>query len=150
MSATNSGVYTVVSSRPGLVVLTDGSRLVLRVVIVGARYVGFSPFGGANFAVKTAGGVASLHVPEELVEAVRNKPLAPPDKPPQEGWELVDIESQEPAWEEIELPVGDKRYRIRVSGEAAMVSRNTSYRTDMGEPLYLVFWSTKIMWKPVG
>jgi len=141
-------VYRVVSSKPGIVVLADGSKLTLRVVVVGVKYVGFSPFGGVNFAVKTAGGVATLHVPDELKNNVRSKPLAPPDKPPEEGWELIDIQSQESATEEVDVEVNDKKYRIVVVGEASMVSRNMNYKTDVDEPLYSVHWSIKIQWKP--
>jgi len=70
-------MYRVVLSRPGVVRLADGSALILRVAVVGVKYAGFSPFGGANFAVKTTGGVAALSVPEELRERVRDKPLSP-------------------------------------------------------------------------
>jgi len=143
-------VYRVTLSKPGIVALADGSKLILRVVIVGVKYVGFSPFGGVNFAVKTAGGVASLYVPDELKNYVKDKPLSPPDKPPEEGWELVDIQSQEPAVEEVEVEVNDKKYKIKVLGEASMVSRNMNYKTDVGEPLYWVHWGIKIQWKSVG
>ena len=58
-------VYRVVLSKPGIVSLADGSKLVLRVVVVGVKYSGFSPFGGVNFVVKPAGGVSSLFVPDK-------------------------------------------------------------------------------------
>ena len=144
------GVYSVVLSKPGIVVLADGSKLVLRVVVVGVKHVGFSPFGGVNFVVKTVGGVASLYVPEELRDSVKDKPLSPPDRPPEDGWELVDIQSQEPAVEEVEVEVGGRKYRVKVLAEASMVSRNMKYRTDVGEPLYWVYWSIKVQWKPLG
>ncbi len=143
-------VYRVVQSKPGVITLSDGTKLVLRVVIVGVKHTGFSPFDRVNFAVKTAGGVASLYVPSELKEKVKDRPLSPPDGLPREGWELIDIQSQEPAMEEVEVEVEGKRYRVRVVGEASMVARNTSYRTDMGEPLYFVHWSIKIQWRSVG
>jgi len=143
-------VYCVILSKPGIVTLADGSKLVLRVVVVGVKYVGFSPFGGVNFAVKTAGGVSSLYVPDELKNNVKDKPLSPPDRLPEDGWELINIQSQEPATEEVEVEVEGKKYRIKVVGEASMVSRNINYRTDMNEPLYWVHWSVKIQWKPVG
>jgi len=131
---------------PGIVTLADGSKLVLRVVIVGVKHVGFSPFGGVNFTIKTAGGIASLYVPDELKNKVKDKPLTPPDKPPEDGWELIDIQSQEPAIEEVE----GKKYRIKVLAEASMVSRNMNYKTDVGEPLYWVHWNVKTQWKPSG
>jgi len=142
--------YRVILSKPGIVALADGSKLVLRVVIVGVKYVGFSPFGGVDFAVKTAGGVATLYVPDELKNYVKDKPLSRGDKPPKEGWELVDIQSQEPAIEEVEVEVNDKKYKIKVVGEASMVSRNMNYKTDGNEPIYWVHWGVKIQWKSVG
>lgn len=143
------GIYNVVLSKPGIVTLADGSKLVLRVVIVGVKHVGFSPFGGVNFTIKTAGGIASLYVPDELKNKVKDKPLTPPDKPPEDGWELIDIQSQEPAIEEVEVEVEGKKYRIKVLAEASMVSRNMNYKTDVGEPLYWVHWNVKTQWKPL-
>jgi len=78
-------MYRVALSRPGIVRLADGSTLILRVAVVGVKYACFSPFGGANFAVKTTGGVAAISVPEELREHVRDKPLSPSDRLPQDG-----------------------------------------------------------------
>ena len=140
-------IYRVVLSKPGVVVLADGTKLILRVVVVGVKYVGFSPFNGVNFAVKTTGGVATLYVPDELKDRVKDKPLAPPDRPPEDGWELIDIQSHEPAIEEVEIEVGERRYRVTVVGEPSMVSRNMNYRTDMGEPLYWVHWNVKVRWR---
>ena len=54
----------MVSSNPGIIELADDSVLILRIAIVGVKYAGFSPFGGANFIVKTVGGVFTLSVPE--------------------------------------------------------------------------------------
>lgn len=143
-------VYRVVLSKPGIVSLADGSKLVLRVVVVGVKYSGFSPFGGVNFVVKPAGGVSSLFVPDKLKNDVKDKPFSPPDRPPEEGWELIDVQGQEPAVEEVEVEADGRKYRVRVLGEASMVSRNMSYRTDVGEPLYWVYWSIKIQWRPSG
>ncbi len=143
-------IYKVVSSKPGVVVLADGSKLILRAVIVGVKYTGVSPFGGVNFTIKTAGGVSSLYVPAELKERIRDRPLFAPDKFPEEGWELVNIERQDPAVEEIEVIVREKRYHIEVLATASMVSRNMNYKTDIDEPLYWVAWSTSIRWWLVG
>ena len=145
-----ANVYSVVLSKPGTVKLADGSVLILRVVIVGVKHIGFSPFGGVNLAVKTAGGVATLSVPKELKERVKDKPLSPSDRPPQDGWELVDIQEQEPAEEEVEVSIGSSKYRVGVLGEATMVSRNMNFRTDLNEPLYWVHWNVKVKWKPIG
>jgi len=143
-------MYRVTLSKPGIIRLADGSTLILRVAIVGVKYIGFSPFGGVNFIVKTTGGVTTLSVSEELRERVREKPLSPLDKLPQDGWELVDILEQEPAYEAVEVDVGSDRYVVEVLGEATMVSRNMNYRTNSDEPLYWVSWNVKIRWRPVG
>lgn len=140
-------VYHVVLSKPGIVVPADGSKLILRVVIVGIKSVGFSPFGGINFIVKTAGGVVTSYVPDELKNSVKDKPLSPPDKLPEDGWELIDIQNQEPAVEEAEVEVEGKKYKIKVLAEASMISRNMNYKTDIGEPIYWVHWAVKIQWK---
>lgn len=142
-------VFSVVSSRPGIIRLGDGAVLVLRIAVAGVRNIGFSPFGGVNFAVKTVGGVASLFVPDELKERVRDKPFAPLSKLASEGWEIVDIAEQEPAEEEVRVRVGDRYYTVSVAAEAVMVSRNMNYRTEFNEPLYSVQWSVKVRWKPV-
>lgn len=64
--------------------------------------------------------------------------------------ELVNIERQDPAVEEIEVMVREKRYHIEVLATASMVSRNMNYKTDIDEPLYWVAWSTSIRWWLVG
>jgi len=143
-------MYRVVQSKPGVIKLADGTTLALRVAVVGVKNVGFSPFGGVNLAVKTAGGVIALSVPEELRERVREKPLSPPDRLPQDGWELMDIQYQEPAQEVVEVDIDNSKYSVEVLSEATMVSRNTNYRTDSDEPIYWVSWSIKIRWKPIG
>ncbi len=56
----------------------------------------------------------------------------------------MNIARQEPAEEEVELDVDDRRHRVKVIGEASMASRNTSYKTQLGEPLYWVQWSVKV------
>lgn len=139
--------YRVVSSKPGIIELGDGSKLILRIVVVGVKYAGFSPFGGVNFMVKTAGGVASLHIPDELMAMVKDKPLYAGGELPRDGWELVDIERSEPSMEEVEVEAMGRRYRVTVMGEASMASRNLSYRSDAGEPLYWVSWGVRVRWK---
>jgi len=143
-------VYRVVLSKPGIIRLADGSVLILRVAVVGVKHAGFSPFGGVNFTVKTTGGVIAISIPEELRERVRDKPFSPLDKLPQDGWELVDVQEQEPAQEVVEVDIDNKRYVVEVLGEATMVSRNMYYRADSDEPLYWVSWSVKIKWRPMG
>jgi len=132
----------------GLITLADGTILKLKVTIIDIRESGFSPFGGVNFDIKSAGGVATQSVPGELREAVKDKPLAPPE-PPREGWELVDIVRQEPAIVEEVVKSSKGLFKVRVEAEATMVARNMLYRTIHNEPVYWVTWVNKVSWKPV-
>jgi len=141
-------MYRVLQSRPGIIKLVDGAELILRVAVVGVKNMGFSPFGGVNLVVKTTGGIIALSIPEELRVRAREKPVAPPDKLPLDGWELVEIKEQEPAQEIVEVDVDNGTYVVEVLGEAVMVSRNTNYRTDSDEPLYWVIWNVKTKWRP--
>jgi len=141
---------SIVKSGFGRITLADGSKLVLRVAIVSVSMMpGSSPFGGVNLAVKTAGGVAIEELPEELKKAVADKPVVPPWLAPPDGWEYVDIVSQEPAFEEVEVVIGGRRFIVRVESDAAMIARNLKYRSIEGEPFYAVNWVDKVRWKPV-
>jgi len=132
----------------GFIKLSDGAELKLRILIVDVKEVGFSPFGGVNFDVKTVGGVSTHRVSDELKKAVADRPLAPPE-PPMDGWEIVDIERQESAVAETVVDTSKGKFRVRVVAEAVMASRNMKYRSIHGEPLYWVSWVLKISWKPV-
>jgi len=116
-------------------------------MIVDAREAGFSPFGGVNIAVKAIGGISTLHVPEELKNAVKNKPMSP-RTPPKDGWEIVDIVKQEPAIDEHEINTSKGVYVVQVVGDPVMASRNLNYKTEFGEPIYWLHWVYKISWKP--
>jgi len=144
-----SGEQMVASSEAGTgyITLSDGTRLKLRILIVDVKEAGFSPFGGVNLDVKTVGGVSTVSVPDELKKAVVDKPLAPPE-PPMDGWELVDIDRQEPAVAEAVADTSRGRFRVRVVAEAVMVSRNMRYKNIHNEPIYWVSWALKISWKP--
>jgi len=83
-----------------------------------------------------------------LGEAVKDKPLVPPE-PPREGWELVDIVEQEPAIAEEVVNPSKGLFKVRVRAEATMVARNMLYRTIHNEPVYWVTWVNKVSWKPV-
>jgi len=117
----------------GLIKLSDGTELKLRILIVDVKELGFSPFGGINFDVRTVGGVSTVRVPDELKRAVADKPLAPPE-PPVDGWEILDIEKQEPAVAEAVVDTSKGKFRVKVVAEAVMVSRNMKYRSIHGEP----------------
>jgi len=131
----------------GLITLSDGTTLKLKVTIVDIKESGFSPFNGINFDVKLIGGIATQSVPENLREAVKDKPPAPPE-PPREGWELVDIVKQEPAIVEEVIKSSKGLFKVRVEAEATMVARNTLYRATSNEPYYWATWVYKVSWKP--
>jgi len=135
-------------SKAGIIKLSDGTVLKLRVFIIDVREAGFSPFAGIEFAVKTTGGISAHSVPEELKKAVINKPLAPSELP-KDGWEIIDIIEQEPAVVEEEVNTSKGRYKIKVVAEAVMASRNMKYRNRFNEPIYWVSWVLKISWKPI-
>ncbi len=65
----------------GLIKLSDGTVLKLKVFIVDIKEAGFSQYGGVNFDVSIVGGVSTQNVPEELKKAVASNPLAPPTTP---------------------------------------------------------------------
>ncbi len=140
----------VCSSKEGVIKLVDGAILKLRIAVVHAREAGFSPFAGVNIDVKAIGGVATLGVPEELKEKVKDKPLMPPSPGlPKDGWEIVDIKEQEPAMEEVIIDTSKGKFLVRVVAEATMVARNLDYKSTLGEPIYWVSWVWKISWKPI-
>lgn len=132
----------------GLVRLSDGTVLKLRVFIVDIKEAGFSPYGGVNFDVSIVGGVSTQNVPEELKKAVASKPLAPPQLPT-DGWEIVDIVEFRPAVVEENFKSSKGEFMIRVVAEPVMVSRNMNYRSIHNEPIYSVSWVAKISWRPV-
>jgi len=141
---------SIVKSGFGRITLADGTKLVLRVAIVNvSKLPGSSPFGGVNLAVRATGGVAIEELPEELKKAVADKPIVPPGMLPQDGWEYVDIVSQEPAFEEVEVVIDNRRFIVSLESEAVMVARNLKYRSVEGEPFYVVNWVDKVRWKPV-
>lgn len=140
MSSSGAGI--------GFIKLSDGTELKLRMLIIDVKELGFSPFGGINFDVKTVGGVATANVPEELKKIMINKPLTPPELP-QDGWGIIDIVEQKPAVAEEVVDTSKGKYKVMVVMDAVMVSRNMNYRTIHNEPVYWVSWVTKISWKPI-
>jgi hypothetical protein len=131
----------------GRIKLSDGAVLKLKILIVDVKESGFSPFGGVNFDAKVVGGITVESVPEDVKKLVMDKPLIPPELP-KEGWEVIDIVEQQPAeaWEVVQSSRGE--FIVRVIAEAVMASRNTSYRSIHGEPVYWVTWVYKVSWKP--
>lgn len=138
----------MVRQRLGRIELEDGTVLLLRIAIAGVKYLGPSPFCGANFGVKVLGGVSVLSVPDAIKESLRDKPVLPPgSKIPGDGWELISIKSQDPAYEEVRVTVDNHVYLVSVEAEVTMVSRNLNYRNEFGEPIYWVSWVNKIRWR---
>jgi len=137
-------------SSPGLgfITVSDGTVLKLKISIVDIKEMGFSPFGGINFDVKTMGGISTYIVPEDLKKAVADKPIAPPE-PPSDGWEILEVKEQKPAMMEEVVDTSKGKYVVRVVGDAVMVARNMKYRTPHNEPIYWVSWVWKISWKPI-
>jgi len=98
------------------------------------------------------GGIATKYVPEELRNAVAEKPIVPlGSSPPKDGWEYVDIVKQEAASVEEQISSSQGTFTVMVVAEATMVARNLNYRVVVGnvsEPLYWATWVYKVMWKP--
>ena len=137
------------SIKDGKVNLADGTKLKLKMAIFDVREAGFSPYGGVNIAVNSTCGIKVENIPEELKKAVANRPVAPPNA--QDGWELIDIKSYEPAIGEENVNTSKGKFRVRVEAEPIMAARNFKYRSLPGidEPLYSLRWVLKITWKPV-
>jgi len=133
----------------GLIKLSDGTVLKLKILIVGVKETGFSPFGGVNLDIKVVGGITTVSVPEELRRAVADKPLTPP-QPPKSGWEILEVVEQQPAVAVQTVETSKGHFTVRVVAEAVMASRNMEYRTSSNEPVYWVSWVYKVSWRPAG
>jgi len=136
-------------SKDGIIVVSDGTKLKLKVAIVDAREAGFSPFGGVNIVVRPMAGLASLKVPQRLRDEVSDKPYVPErPEPPRDGWELMEIKEFSPAYAEEVIETSKGKFRVRVVAEPVMVARNMKYKTAVGEPYYWANWVFKISWRP--
>ena len=62
----------------------------------------------------------------------------------------MEIDRQEPAYEEVEAVIDDEKYLVRVEVEASMCTRNLNYRDLFDRPLYYVNWVMKPSWRRVG
>jgi hypothetical protein len=134
----------------GIIKLSDGSVLQLKVFIIDVKEAGFSPLGGVYFDVRVAGGVTTESVPEGLKELVKDKPVFIPwPELPREGWELVDIVEQKPAEALTTVKSNKGLFEVKVVAEATMVAKNTLYRSLANEPLYWVYWIYKTSWRPI-
>ncbi|MDT7868100.1 MAG: hypothetical protein RQ853_06795 [Acidianus sp.] len=134
----------------GIIKLSDGSILQLKVFIIDVKEAGFSPFGGVYFDVRIIAGVTTESVPESLKELVKDKPVFTPwPELPMEGWEFVDIVEQKPAEALTTVKSSKGLFEVKVVAEATMVAKNTLYRSLANEPLYWVYWIYKPSWRPI-
>lgn len=145
------GTYPM-GSQDGILTLNDGAKLRLKIFILDAREAGFSPFGGVNIMVRPVGGITVEHIPHDLKEKMVDKPPAPLTDPPRDGWEIIEIESFEPALSELDVETSKGVFKIMVKAEPVMAARNINYKAapELDEPLYHVSWVHKISWRPVG
>jgi hypothetical protein len=142
-------IYQSKTSKEGVIKVADGTTLRLKIMIIDVREAGFSPFGGINLNVKAIGGVATQEVPEALRKEAFNKPLAPSEEPPHDGWETIKITEQDPAVEEGIVETSQGKFVVRVIADVVMAARNINYRTIHNEPIYWISWVWKISWEPI-
>ena len=131
----------------GYVKVSDGSVIILRVAVIDVRVrEERTPFG-PEFDVIATGGI-SVYPSESALNEVKDKPMLEPGKAAGEGWTMVDIVEGRSAYEEVvynDEKVGS--YLIRVELEPIMVSKNASFKTVQGLPLYVVRWVPKVSWR---
>ncbi|GAB6945400.1 hypothetical protein [Vulcanisaeta sp. JCM 14467] len=142
--------FRVISNQVGRVVLRDGTILRLRTAIVEVHKVSEQTPFGAYLLVLVTTGIGVESVPDEVMKAVSDKPLLKFDYFPMDGWEPIDIERQEPAYEEAEVVINNEKYLVHAEVEASMCSRNLSYKDLFNRPLYYVNWVVKPSWRRVG
>jgi len=129
----------------GYVKLSDDSIAILRVSIVDIKPLQ-TPL---QFDAITVGGI-SVIPSEDARNEVKDKPLADPGKLPTGGWSLLDIVEKQSAYEEVEYITDTKeKYLIRAEMEPLMASKNSNYRNQKGEPIYIINAVTKTSWKKV-
>ncbi|MEM1626935.1 MAG: hypothetical protein QXV69_06625 [Sulfolobaceae archaeon] len=132
-------------SKRGYVKVEDGSVIVLRAAIIDVIPRETPPFG-TEFDVNFTVGI-SVRPSENVVREVSDKPLISPGTMPNEGWNLVKITEKGLAYEEaIYVNEKSEKYILRVEIEPLMVSKNSSYKTLGGSPLYAVRWTPKVSW----
>ena len=134
-------------SKLGYVRLSDGSVALLRAAVTAVRiHEEASPFG-VEFEVDVTVGI-SLYPSEKSMEEIKDKPILEPGKTVNEGWTSIDIIDKMPAYEELVYNDGKVGlYLIRVEIEPFMASKNTMFKTDRNQPLYVVRWVPKVTWR---
>lgn len=134
----------------GRIKLADDTILKIVVNIIDARESGFSPFGGVNIVVKHFGGTAVVKVPDQLIQSVKDKPIYSSANQPQDGWEMMDIVESTNAIAETKIPTTRGNFLVRLVSQPSMASRNLNYKSDLGEPVYIVYFAPIVGWKPVS
>ncbi len=135
-------------SKFGVLKLKDGTVLHVRVSLYNILEVGYTPVGPeVAYGMHVAVWVESS--PEELRKKVADKPYGPmpssllSDK---SKWEVVEVESSEEAFEEVEFTsrFDGGRYRLRLEIHPYLVARTLEWRDDRGNPVYWIRWWTKL------
>jgi len=129
--------------------LADGTLILINVKVTKVEEIGFSPYGGVMFNAWFTISVTTYEWPDELKEKVRDRPVYYQwQELPKDGWELVDIEWQEPSVIETTVDSSRGTFNVRFISRASMASRNLGYRVPQGGPLYSVLVVNEITWRP--
>ena len=144
----NTPLFEVIRNEPGYVKLSDGTILIIRVVITDIREIRREPTG-LIFNVGHSVSVAAFS-PESLKEIVKDKP-----KPvgldylkKLDVWEFIDIVECKNSIDECLYYGSDGlTYRISIEIEPTIASRTLEFRDEFMNPVYFVRWSPKIITK---
>jgi len=141
-----------VRSKFGYAKLSDGTTISIRAIIIDINEVSLTPVGpdlGIAYNV-----MVSVRSPSDLRERVKEKPL-----PPSDGshlsrldiWEIVDIIESKGAVEEcLYNAKNGKSYIVLLEIEPTIVARTLEYRDHMGNPIYYIRWSSRVVTKLKG
>jgi len=142
--------FEVVKNVPGYIKLSDGTELIIRVVIGVIDELEKTPTGlslGIGFR-----DVLAAYAPSELKEKVKEKPQ-PRDREHLtrlDIWEEVEIVEKRNALEEILYTGSDgKKYSVLVEIEPVAVSRTLEFKDERGQPIYHVRWGTRVLQKVI-
>ena len=138
--------FDVIKNIPGYIKLSDGTELILRVIIGVIDELERTPTGlslGVGHRV-----IISAFAPKELKEKVKDKPQ-PVGREHQDRldiWDEVKVLESRNAIEEVLYTGSDgKKYRVLVEIEPTIVSRTLEYRDERGNPIYSVRWGTRTL-----
>jgi len=146
---TNKSRIKIDRSKIGYTKLADDTIILIRVAIFDIKEGELKPTGpdfriGYNVSI-------SAEATQSLKNKVKEKPFPPPDGSHiknLEIWEIIDIIEHDIAREEGIYKAKDNRiYRIIVEIEPTIVARTLEYKDPLGNPIYYVRWSPKIVVK---